>query len=364
MRSRPVHVLALSMLLTAAAVAAQPVDPVPCSTLVVDAVPENGFTIGAGQNEIEICGVGSVPTISQGFHCGWGGRAHIQKLAGQWTALSSLPEVQFGFAFRLDDAGLPGEPIDPMPLPGTMPSAPIFPNATETEQEPEYIGLSSELFRRRLENRWQLLNHDIWACGDWSIENQGRFVTADRSGSTPLRDCRIQEKGSGLWEACADQDPLLRAVGFGLHAAPIAGFASSDQVFPAIPENGFSASIDVYYTGSPLPQEPPPGDNTFRFRIAHDVPNPTAAHLHRGYPGVDGPIVHTFSDPVHPIDAEAIVLPLETVRELGANQLYIDIHNAAHPGGAVRGQLIPAQPGIFGNGFEMGDTSGWSFTQP
>jgi hypothetical protein len=366
MRSRSRYTAAPLLWLAVAAVpaAAQPVDTVPCSTLVVDAVPENGFTIGAGQTGIEICSAGTVPEISSGFHCGWGGRTHIQKLAAQWTALSALPEVGFEFDFRLDTAGLPDAPIDPIPLPGTMPSAPIFPGATETEEELRGGPGFSDYVSQRFANNWQLLNRPTWACAVWTPENQGRFATVDRTASTPLTGCRIREAGSSIWEPCSDQDPLLRAVGLGVHAAPIAGFGTGDKVIPPITDPGYRDWIEAYYSGSPLPQEPPPGDNLFRIRITHEVPNATAVHLHSGYPGQNGPIVFDFPQVESPIDIDAILLPIETVRSLSANELYIDIHSGAYPNGALRGQLIPAQPGIFADGFESGDSSAWSATQP
>lgn len=80
-----------------------------------------------------------------------------------------------------------------------------------------------------------------------------------------------------------------------------------------------------------------------------DVENigaPTRAHIHRGVAGVNGGVVVTFFDlavtPVVPVATSGCVsAPKELVKEIRQNPggFYINIHNAAFPGGAIRGQL-------------------------
>ena len=68
----------------------------------------------------------------------------------------------------------------------------------------------------------------------------------------------------------------------------------------------------------------------------------TAAHIHRGGAGVAGPVVLTLTTPDAAGRSQgcATVAP-ELARELAyqAHEFYVNVHNAAHPSGAIRGQL-------------------------
>lgn len=88
---------------------------------------------------------------------------------------------------------------------------------------------------------------------------------------------------------------------------------------------------------------------------------PYAAHIHRGEPGSNGPVVVNLAFPtggqaadcvtetrVGPAPANTPVfvrgddgLPLASAQEILANpdDFYVNVHNAEHPSGAVRGQL-------------------------
>jgi hypothetical protein len=67
----------------------------------------------------------------------------------------------------------------------------------------------------------------------------------------------------------------------------------------------------------------------------------TAAHIHEGGPGVNGPAVITLnrkSDHQWTIPVGA-KLTAEQVTALKAGTLYVNVHSDAHKGGAIRGQL-------------------------
>ncbi len=67
----------------------------------------------------------------------------------------------------------------------------------------------------------------------------------------------------------------------------------------------------------------------------------TAAHIHAGAPGVNGPVVitlnrknnHQWTIPV------GTKLTAEQVESLKAGTLYVNVHTDTHKGGEIRGQL-------------------------
>jgi len=79
----------------------------------------------------------------------------------------------------------------------------------------------------------------------------------------------------------------------------------------------------------------------------------TAAHIHEGKPGENGPVVANLAAPADGNAADCLTegevgpgttpkFPTgETVREILANpgDYYVNVHNAEFPGGAIRGQL-------------------------
>ena len=69
----------------------------------------------------------------------------------------------------------------------------------------------------------------------------------------------------------------------------------------------------------------------------------TAAHIHRGAPGQNGPVVVSLVK----IDDSTWQVPSGTVLNDALNeaywggQLYVNVHSAANPGGEIRAQLKP-----------------------
>jgi CHRD domain len=77
---------------------------------------------------------------------------------------------------------------------------------------------------------------------------------------------------------------------------------------------------------------------------------PTAAHIHKGAKGVDGPIKVTLFDDPDGLTASALDGCVKKIGKQIAKKLrrapenfYVNVHNDAHPDGAIRGQLDLAQ---------------------
>jgi hypothetical protein len=67
----------------------------------------------------------------------------------------------------------------------------------------------------------------------------------------------------------------------------------------------------------------------------------TAAHIHRGGPGVSGPPVVTLDAPADGESNGCLSVDSALVDEMERNPggFYVNVHNARYPNGAVRGQL-------------------------
>jgi len=73
--------------------------------------------------------------------------------------------------------------------------------------------------------------------------------------------------------------------------------------------------------------------------------NATQAHVHQAYAGATGPVVIALtmdmSDPGHWF-AEGASLNAAGLTAFANGELYVNVHSPAHPGGEIRGQILPA----------------------
>ncbi|HSR69052.1 MAG TPA: CHRD domain-containing protein [Acidobacteriota bacterium] len=135
-------------------------------------------------------------------------------------------------------------------------------------------------------------------------------------------------------------------------AQPVSFDLTGDQEVPPV-DTEFSGSctgnLDALQTA-------------FSIDCTHDVDNATAAHIHRGAEGVNGPIVFflnadtTFS---FTVTAETLqqqaddMLPVagisfeEFLDALRTGNLYVNVHTMANVGGEIRGQIPPTGQSLY-----------------
>ena len=78
---------------------------------------------------------------------------------------------------------------------------------------------------------------------------------------------------------------------------------------------------------------------TLALTCVHDVVGATVMHIHKGAPGVNGPILFDLGDPASPVTATWTGMTASDITDLLAGNLYINIHTSGRPSGEIRGQI-------------------------
>ena len=112
-------------------------------------------------------------------------------------------------------------------------------------------------------------------------------------------------------------------------------------------ERYFSSELDGGQEVPPTPSAAT-GDANISFNLAtselswvisHDVAFPTAAHIHSGAAGTNGPVEVPLDHTVNPMAGSAVLTTAQRGMLMNGN-LYINIHTTAFPGGEIRGQIL------------------------
>ncbi len=139
----------------------------------------------------------------------------------------------------------------------------------------------------------------------------------------------------------------MRLASLLLAAVPLAGCATLANTVGESYQTGLTGAQEVPGPGDP--------DGTGTAKVTADattnqvcfdltaqaVDRPTAAHLHRGAFGVAGPVVVPFDAPANGASSGCVSVEKTLAAAVIANpaDFYVNIHNAAYPNGAIRGQL-------------------------
>lgn len=178
-----------------------------------------------------------------------------------------------------------------------------------------------------------------------------RGITSDFTGNT----------ARGVWRSTdampftpALRDALLDGgLYVNVHTAANPGGEIRGQVLPSA-GLGFSMEMDGAQE-VPAVATAATGTGSFTlteegliFRLTRDSLSISAGHFHNAPAGVNGGVVRTITGDFTGFTAEGVWRPSDPepltptlIAELMAGNLYINLHTAAHPGGEIRGQVLP-----------------------
>ncbi|SMB83190.1 CHRD domain containing protein [Hymenobacter roseosalivarius DSM 11622] len=78
--------------------------------------------------------------------------------------------------------------------------------------------------------------------------------------------------------------------------------------------------------------------NVLTYTVTYTGLTPVAGHLHRGAPGMNGPVIFPFPQLTSPVTATATFTEDDEALLLN-NGFYSNLHSAAFPGGEIRGNI-------------------------
>ncbi len=117
------------------------------------------------------------------------------------------------------------------------------------------------------------------------------------------------------------------------HTTSFSGIATLNGAQETPPNNSASTGYGWFTLNKTL-------DSIAYAVLATDI-TPTAAHIHRGAPGVAGPVLVPLTATIVPgfYMNPAVAVDSTMLLSLLNNELYFNIHTAANPGGEIRGQI-------------------------
>jgi hypothetical protein len=88
-----------------------------------------------------------------------------------------------------------------------------------------------------------------------------------------------------------------------------------------------------------LTLKPGPGQVCWTFQLV-GVSKPLTAHIHKGRPGVSGPVFIPLGKTYKAKGCTSAAKKMIEAVEADPNSYYVNVHNAKYPGGVVRGTLV------------------------
>ena len=140
----------------------------------------------------------------------------------------------------------------------------------------------------------------------------------------------------GIALASAATAPALASVSPGPSAGGSTAHLTGAQEVPAAdPDGTGQAAVSSFVSSNQV---------CYALKVSNVAPA-TAAHIHFGVAGTTGPIVVDFLPPTSGSSAGCASprpsAPAGVIQNIinHPEQYYVNVHNAAYPGGAIRGQL-------------------------